>query len=117
MNALRNRVQLIGNLGADPDVKTLTSGKIRAQFRMATSESYRNSKGDKITETQWHNVVAWGKHAEVVENYLKKGNQIAIEGKLIHRTYDSKEGEKKYFTEVVASDILMLDKKEKELVS
>ena len=114
MNALKNRVQLIGNLGKDPEVKNLTSGKMKASFSMATSESYKNANGEKVDDTQWHNIVAWGKTAEIAENYLQKGNKIAIEGRLIHRVYEDKEGQKKYITEVVASNLLMLDPKPKK---
>jgi single-strand DNA-binding protein len=111
MYALRNKVHLIGHLGGKPDVKNTEKGKKLAQFRLATSESYRNSKGEKVTETQWHRVIAWGKLAEIVEKYLDKGREIAVEGKLINRSYTDKEGMKKYITEVQASDLLMLGAK------
>lgn len=110
MNALRNKVQLIGNLGKDPEIVTMESGSKLAKFSIATNEIYRNSKGEKITDTQWHNVVAWGKTAEIVESYLTKGNEVAVEGKLIHRTYETKEGEKRYVTEVKCNELLMLGK-------
>lgn len=110
MNALRNKVQLIGNLGQDPEIVTLESGSKLAKFSVATNEIYRNSKGEKITDTQWHNVVAWGKTAEIVESYLTKGNEVAVEGKLIHRTYETKEGEKRYVTEIKCNELLMLGK-------
>ncbi len=92
MNTLRNKVQLIGNLGNDPEIITLESGKKLAKFSIATNESYKNSLGEKITDTQWHNVVAWNKTAEIIEKYVTKGNEIAIEGKLTSRSYESKEG-------------------------
>ncbi|RYD88871.1 MAG: single-stranded DNA-binding protein [Sphingobacteriales bacterium] len=111
MYALRNRVQLIGNLGGDPEIRTFDGGKKKASFSMATSESYRNAQGEKITETQWHNVVAWGKLAETAEKVLSKGKEIVIEGKLINRSYTDKEGQKKYVTEVVANDLMLLGKK------
>ncbi|GAB4093376.1 single-stranded DNA-binding protein [Flaviaesturariibacter terrae] len=111
MYALRNRVQLIGNLGQDPEIRTFDGGKKKASFSMATSESYRNAQGEKITETQWHNIVAWGKLAETAEKVLVKGKEIVIEGKLINRSYTDKEGQKKYVTEVVASELLLLGKK------
>jgi len=114
MNTLRNKVQLIGNLGMDPEVRTLTSGKVKANFSLATSESYRNAKGEKITDTQWHKIVAWGKTAEIAENYLQKGNKIAVEGRLIHRKYEDKEGQQRFITEIIANSLLMLDNKEKE---
>lgn len=110
MNALRNKVQLIGNLGQDPEIVNLENGKKLAKFSIATNEVYRDAKGDKVTDTQWHNVVAWGKTAEIVENYLAKGNEVAVEGKLTHRSYESKEGEKRYITEVRCNELLMLGK-------
>jgi len=113
MSSMQNKVQLIGNLGKDPEVKNLTSGKIKANFSLATSENYINRQGEKVTETQWHNIVAWGKIAEIAENYLQKGNKVAIEGKLVHRVYDDKDGNKKYITEVVANSVMMLDSKPK----
>lgn len=111
MNTLRNKVQLIGNLGANPEVVNLESGKKLAKFSIATNESYKNAQGEKVDDTQWHNVIAWGKTAELVENYLTKGNEVAIEGKLVNRNYEDKEGNKRYVTEVVASELLMLGKK------
>ena len=94
MYALKNKVQLIGNLGGKPELKNTESGKKLAQFSIATSESYRNVKGEKVTETQWHRVIAWGKLAEIAEKYLDKGKEVAIEGKLINRSYSDKEGNK-----------------------
>ena len=108
MNNLKNKVQLIGNLGMNPEIKNLDSGKKLAKFSIATNESYRNAKGEKIEETQWHNLVAWGKTAEIIEKYVKKGNEIAIEGKLVNRNYDDKDGNKRYVTEVLVNEILML---------
>ncbi len=108
MNALRNRVQLIGNLGNEPEVIELESGKKLAKFAIATNETYRNAKGEKVTDTQWHNVVAWNKTAEIIEKYVQKGNEIIVEGKLTSRSYETKEGEKRYITEVVCNEILML---------
>jgi single-strand DNA-binding protein len=110
MNALRNKVLLIGNLGQDPEVMVLESGSKMARFSLATNETYRNGKGEKVTDTQWHQVVAWGKTADIVENYLVKGKEVAVEGKLIHRTYDTPEGERKYTTEVRCYELLMLGK-------
>ncbi|GGW49841.1 single-stranded DNA-binding protein [Arenibacter certesii] len=100
MNALKNRVQLIGNLGNDPEIVNLDGGAKLAKFSIATNETFKNAKGEKVTDTQWHNVVAWGKTADIVENYLTKGKEVAIEGKLTTRTYETKEGEKRYFTEI-----------------
>jgi single-strand DNA-binding protein len=108
MSTLRNKVQLIGNLGNNPEIITLDSGKKLAKFSIATNESYKNASGEKVTDTQWHNVVAWNKTAEIIERYLEKGNEVAIEGKLTSRSYETKEGEKKYITEVVANEVLML---------
>ena len=108
MNTLRNKVQLIGNLGNDPEIITLESGKKLAKFSIATNESYKNATGEKVTDTQWHNVIAWNKTAEIIERYVTKGNEIAIEGKLTSRSYETKEGEKKYITEVVCNELLML---------
>ena len=110
MNALRNKVQLIGHLGQDPEIINLDSGKKLAKFSIATNEIYKDAQGDKVTETQWHNVVAWGKTADIVEQYLVKGNEVAVEGKLTHRSYESKEGEKRYITEVRCNELLMLSK-------
>ena len=110
MNALRNKVQLIGNLGQDPEVLDLDGGNKMAKFSIATNETYRNAKGEKVTDTQWHQVVAWGKTAEIVANYLGKGKEVAIEGKLIHRSYDTAEGQRKYVTEVKCTELLMLGK-------
>ena len=110
MNALKNKVQLIGNLGQDPEVVTLENGSKLAKFSIATSDSYKNAQGEKVEDTQWHNIVAWGKLAEIVENYLNKGKQVAIEGKLTHRSYETKEGEKRYITEVRCNELLMLGK-------
>jgi single-strand DNA-binding protein len=113
MYALKNKVQLIGNLGNNPEVKSLDGGKKVARFSIATNESYRNTKGEKITETQWHTLVAWGKVAEIAEKYLQKGSEVVIEGKLINRSYNDKEGNKKYITEVQVNEILMFGKENK----
>lgn len=108
MNALRNRVQLIGNLGNEPEIITLESGKKLAKFAIATNETYRNAKGEKVTDTQWHNVIAWNKTAEIIEKYVQKGQEVIVEGKLTSRSYETKEGEKRYITEVVCNELLML---------
>lgn len=110
MNALKNKVQLIGNLGQDPEIVNMENGNKLAKFSIATSESYKNAKGEKTEDVQWHNIVAWGKTAEIVENYLAKGKQVAVEGKLTHRSYETKEGEKRYITEVRCNELLMLGK-------
>ena len=108
MNTLRNKVQLIGNLGQNPEVKELNGGKKVAKFSLATNETYRNKEGEKVTDTQWHNLVAWGKTADIIEKYLKEGSEIAVEGKLLNRNYTDKEGVKRYVTEIQVSDLLML---------
>lgn len=110
MNAMKNRVQLIGNVGNDPEVKTLENGRKLAYVSIATNESYKNDKGEKIEQTEWHRVTAWGKTAEIIEKYVVKGKEIAVEGKLTHRSYDDKNGEKRYVTEVVINEILLLSK-------
>ena len=108
MNALKNKVQLIGNLGNDPEIITLDSGKKLAKLQIATNETYTNAIGEKITDTQWHNLVAWNKTAEIVEKYLKKGKEVMVEGKLTSRSYETSAGEKRYITEVVVNELLML---------
>jgi single-strand DNA-binding protein len=111
MNSLRNKVQLIGNLGNDPEIITLDSGKKLAKFSLATNDSYKDATGQKIENVQWHNLIAWNKTADIVEKYVTKGKEIAIEGKLTSRSYDTKEGEKRYVTEVVVNELLMLGNK------
>ena len=111
MNNLRNKVNLIGNLGANPDVKIFDSGKKMVRLSLATSENYKNIKGEKVAETQWHNLVAWGKTADIAEKYLQKGSELAIEGKLSYRSYEDKNGEKKYITEIVINELMMLGHK------
>lgn len=110
MNALRNKVQLIGRLGQDPEIVNLESGKKLAKFSLATNDNYTNAKGEKVENTEWHNIVAWGKTAEIIEKYVNKGQEIAIEGKLTNRSWEDKEGNKRYITEVVCSEMLMLSK-------
>lgn len=112
MNTLRNKVQLIGNLGNNPEIITLDSGKKLAKFSIATNETYKNAQGEKITDTQWHTCVAWNKTAEIIEKYLQKGNEIAIEGKLTSRSYEDANGVKKYSTEVIVNELLMLGTKQ-----
>ena len=109
MNALRNKVQLIGNLGHNPEIKHLDGGKKLALFSIATFGHFKNEKGEKVTETQWHNIIAWGRTAEIIEKFLTKGSEVALEGKLVNRSYTDKEGIKRYVTEVEAQEILMLD--------
>jgi single-strand DNA-binding protein len=108
MNSLRNRVQLIGNLGADPEIKTYDKDKKLAKMNLATTEVYKDSEGKQVKDTQWHNLVAFGKNAELAEKFLKKGKEVAVEGKIVTKTYDDKEGNKKYFTEINVNEILLL---------
>lgn len=108
MYALRNRVQLIGNLGGSPEVRTTETGKKLARFSVATNESYRSTQGEKVSETQWHSLVAWGKTAEIAEKYLDKGTEVVVEGKLVHRNFVDKEGVKRFVTEVQVSELLLL---------
>ncbi len=111
MSNIRNSVRLIGKLGQNPEVKNLANDNKLAKFSVATSETYNNDKGEKVTDTNWHNVVAWGKLAGIVEQYCQKGKEVAIEGKLTTRNYTDKEGNKKYVTEVVANEVLLLGAK------
>jgi len=111
MNSLRNSVRLIGHLGANPEVKDLESGKKVAKLSIATSETYKNQQGEKVTDTSWHNLVMWGKTAEIAQKFLEKGMEVAIEGRITSRSYNSKEGDKKYITEIVVNELLMLGKK------
>jgi single-strand DNA-binding protein len=111
MNTLRNKVQLIGNLGNDPEIITLDGGKKLAKFSIATNDTYKNQKGERVTDTQWHNVVAWGKTADIVESYVTKGKEIAVEGKLTTRSWDDKDGNKRYTTEIVCNELLLLGAK------
>ena len=108
MNNLRNNVRLIGNLGMNPEVKEIKAGRKVAKFSIATSEIHKGEDGNKVTETQWHNLVAWGRQAEIAEKYLTKGKEIVIEGKLSSRSYTDKEGVKRYVTEIIVSELLML---------
>lgn len=110
MSTLRNKVQLIGHVGTEPEIVNLESGKKLAKFSIATNEHYKNSKGEKVTDTQWHNIVAWGKTAELIENYVPKGKEVGIEGKLTSRSYEDKEGQKRYVTEVVCNELLLFGK-------
>ena len=110
MSTLRNKVQLIGNVGNDPEIKSFDGGKKLAKLTIATNESYKNEKGEKVEDTQWHNVIAWGKTADIIEKYVTKGKEIAIEGKLTHRSYEDKNGEKRYVTEIIVNELLLLGK-------
>jgi single-strand DNA-binding protein len=111
MNSLRNSVRLVGNLGADPEVKSFDNNKQMARFSLATTESYKNDKGEKVKETQWHNLVVWGTQAKFAGDYLKKGDEVAVEGRLTNRNWTDKEGNKRYMTEIVVNDFLKLGAK------
>lgn len=105
---MKNRVQLIGHVGQDPEIKQLENGRV-ANFTIATNDSYTNAKGEKVEQIEWHRVSAWGKTVDIIEQLLKKGSHVAIEGKLTHRSYDDKDGNKRYITEVVANELVMLN--------
>lgn len=111
MNALTNKVQLIGRLGTDPDVKTFDKNVKRANLSIATNEYSKNDNGECVEKTTWHKVVVWRGLADVAEKYCEKGKEIAVEGKLVNRQYEDKEGKTRYITEVVANDIMLLGKK------
>lgn len=111
MSTLRNRVQLIGRVGNDPEVKTFDGGKKVVNINIATNDFYKNEKGERVEQTEWHRVVAWGKTAEIIEQYVTKGKEIAVDGKLTHRSYDDKDGTKRFITEVVVSDVQLLGSK------
>jgi len=113
MNALRNRVTLIGNLGMDPEVKTTESGKKFTHFSLATSDNFKNADGQKISETTWHNITAWNGLAETAGKYLKKGKEVAVEGRIVYRTFEDKKGVTKNATEIVLTEILLLRNGEK----
>ena len=108
MRRINNRVQLIGNLGADPKVSKFEKSE-KVELSLATRESYTNTAGEKIDETQWHRIIGWGKQAEIAEKYLKKGSKLAVDGRLVHRSYEDDDGNTKYVTEVKMEDFMMLD--------
>ena len=110
MNALRNKVQLIGRLGQDPEIISFADGNKMAKFSLATDDSYKDKNGAKVERTDWHNVVVKGGLVTIVENYVNKGKEIAVEGKLTTRSYETKEGEKRYITEVHCNELLLLGK-------
>ncbi|TVZ52419.1 single-stranded DNA-binding protein [Dokdonia sp. Hel_I_53] len=110
MNALRNKVQLIGRLGQDPEITTFPDGNKIAKFSMATDDSYKDKNGQKIERAYWHNIVVRGGLVKVVESYVQKGQEIAVEGKLTNRSWEDKDGIKRYMTEIVCNELLMLSK-------
>jgi single-strand DNA-binding protein len=113
MKNLHNTVNLIGNLGMDPEVKKLESGKLMARFSLGVKEMHLNEANEHVTDVQWHSIVAWGKTAEICEKYLKKGSKVALEGRLSNREYENTSGEKRYMTEVVVNELMMLDPKKR----
>ena len=111
MGTLRNHVQLIGNVGQEPTITNLESGRKVARFSLATNEFYKKDKGEKVQTTEWHTVVTWGKTADLIENYVVKGKELALSGKLKSRSYEDKEGVTRYVTEIEASEILLMGSK------
>ena len=110
MNALRNRVLLIGRLGQDPERIEFDGDKVKANLRLATNEVYRNAQGEKTETTQWHNIIAWGQLAEIMTRYLSKGSEVAIEGRLVYRQYEDRSGQQRVAAEIVTQEMLMLDR-------
>ena len=106
-----NKAILIGHLGKDPELKYTQAGKAVANFTMATSEKWKGQDGQQQEDTTWHNIVAWGRQAEVIKEYLHKGSQAYVEGRIVNRSYDDKDGNKKYISEVVVSQVEFLDKR------
>jgi single-strand DNA-binding protein len=112
MNSLKNKVQLIGRLGSNPEMKTMENGNKLAKMNLATNDVYTNNRGERVEDTEWHQVVAWGKTAEIAEKYLQKGSEVMVEGKLTYREYTAKDGSKRMVTEIVVSSLMMMDKKQ-----
>lgn len=110
MSTVRNFVQLVGNLGRNPEIKSFESGKKVAKFSLATSEFYINKLGEKVQETQWHNIIAWGKMAQLAEDTLEKGREVTVKGKITYKNYEDKNGEKRTFTEIVAEEIALVER-------
>lgn len=117
MNTLKNKVHLVGNLGFDPEVREIAKGRKVARLSVATNDSYRNASGERVTDTQWHTVVAWGQTAEMVERLLRKGSPVMLEGRLVHRSYEAKDGSKRYITEVVMNNFQLLSGKRDEVAA
>ncbi|WP_299547002.1 single-stranded DNA-binding protein [Seonamhaeicola sp.] len=114
MNKIKNKVQLIGNVGEDPMITVLDKERKKARLSLATNEYFKNAEGGKVKRTYWHTLVTWGKVADIVEKHVVKGKEIAIEGKLVSRSYEDKDGNKRYVTEVIVSEILLLGSIEKK---
>jgi single-strand DNA-binding protein len=113
MNSLKNSVRLMGFLGNDPEIKRYGDNKSLARVSIATNERYKNKEGEWVSDTQWHNLVMWGRQAVFAEKSLEKGTEVAIEGKLVNRAYIDKEGITRYYTEVVVNEVLSFTRKEK----
>jgi single-strand DNA-binding protein len=114
MNKINNVVRLIGNLGFDPEVREIAKGRKVARISVATHETWTNNEGEKVTDTQWHTVVAWGRMAEQVQRLLRKGSPLALEGRLVHRSYNGKEGIKRFVTEIVLNDFKLMGPRREE---
>jgi len=108
MSSLKNQVILIGRLGRDPETKTIENGKKVTHFTLATDDSYKNAEGQRISEATWHNITAWNGLADVADRFLKKGKQVAVEGRIVYRTYEDKKGVTKNMTEIVLNDLVLL---------
>lgn len=113
MSNLKNSVQLIGNLGKDPEVKQTESGRSYAKMTIATNDIYTNAQGQKVTDTEWHNLIAWGKTAENMGKILRKGNHVVVRGKLSHSNYQDETGQTRYFSTVVVNEFMVLNKVER----
>lgn len=109
--SLRNKVSLVGYTGKDVEIINFENGGHKASVSLATNDHYTNSKGEKVEETQWHNLVAYGKTAEILQKYVPKGKEIAIDGKITYRSYEDKDGSKRFFTEIRVEEILLLGSK------
>jgi len=114
MSTIRNNVKLIGRLGKDPEIKVLEKGNKMATFSMATGEKYKDKEGNQKDSTEWHNIVAWGTLAERCEKFLKKGKEVAIDGRLSYRSWEDKTGTKHYITEVIVNDLLLVGTKSED---
>jgi single-strand DNA-binding protein len=112
MNNMRNKVTLIGHLGSTPELKTFEGNKKMVRVSVATNETYKNKKGERVSDTTWHNVIAWGQLAELLSRYTQKGSEIAIEGKLVNRSYTDKEGVKRYATDIHMNELVLLGSKQ-----
>ncbi len=117
MKNMRNSVQIIGNVGNVPEIREFQGGKVSARFSVATHESFKNASGEKVENTQWHQVVAWGGMADYIAKHVTKGGSIALEGKLSSRSFEDKEGNKRYITEIVAGSVLLTGSHKRDLTA